>query len=99
VNYRRIQSTWVSAVLGDTVTFLGDEMLHRQEVDTVYSAVHQLMAGSTPIPLFILSHDTFTRALKKVAYIQNHLDESQPYDLEQTYYALNFLTLFDDELA
>jgi len=61
-------------------------MLHRQEVDTLYNAVQQLMTGS--IPHFILSHNT-TRALKGV---QKHLDEAQPHmTLSRFDYAFNFL--------
>jgi len=72
--YNRGQNTWMSEVVAETLTFLDDEMWHRQEVDNLYNAVQQLMAGS--IPHFILSHSALTQALIRV---QQHLDEIQPH--------------------
>ena len=70
--YSRTEHTWLSDTLGDIVTFLDDEMWHRQEVDNLYNAVKQLMAGS--IPHFILLHKTLIDAL---TLVQSHLDETQ----------------------
>jgi len=74
VMYNRAQKTWLSEVVAEVLTFLDDEMWHRQEANNLYNAVQQLMAGS--IPHFILSHTALTKALTKE---QQHLDETQPH--------------------
>jgi len=67
------------------VTFMEDDMLHRQEVDTLYNAMQQLMAGN--IPHFILSHEALTDILqglqRHLEYLQLHMILSR---LDHAYY-------------
>jgi len=62
VQFRRSETSWVSSILGEIVKFIEDDMAHRPEVDSLYNAVQQLMAGY--LPHFLLLHVSLSNVVK-----------------------------------
>ena len=74
IDYRQLESIWVSKFVARTVGFITDDRNHRQEADSLYNAVQQLMTGK--IPHFLLSHGDWENVLTQT---QNYLRQHQPH--------------------